>query len=282
MSGFTSSGKSVFINSFINTILLTKGPEEVKLILIEPKQIELPQYNGIQHLLSPVCTDMQEASQLLDWCIEEIDRRKNESITRPCIIVVIDEFSDLMLCGDRTNHQLEQIAKEGIKVGMFMLLSASVPRSEVFTKELKNVIPTRLVGNLGTSIDSKELIDEEGGIDLLGHGDMIYKNVKSGERIRVQTPFISTEDQMLIIKSISKVNEYKEIELKEILDEEDSLYEDAKKLTIENQKASASFLQRKLEIGYNRASRLIDELEKKGVIGAQKGLKPREILIDRD
>ena len=281
MSGFTSSGKSVFINSFINTILLTKGPEEVKLILIEPKQIELPQYNGIQHLLSPVCTDMQEASQLLDWCIEEIDRRKNESITKPYIIVVIDEFSDLMLCEYKANHQLEQIAKEGVKVGVFMLLSASVPRSEVFTKELKNVIPNRLVGNLGTSIDSKELIDEEGGIDLLGNGDMIYKNVKSGEKLRVQTPFISTEDQMLIIRGVSTVSEYNEIELEEIKEEIDPLYEDAKKLTIENKKASASFLQRKFQISYNRAARLIDQLEKEKVIAPSKGVQPREVLMDK-
>lgn len=214
--------------------------------------------------------------------IEEIDRRKTEEKKKPYIVIVIDEFSDLMLCSDKANTILEKIAKDGNKVGIFMLLSASVPRATVFTSEIKNAIPTRLVGDLVTSIDSKELIEEESAIDLLGCGDMIYKNVKSGEKIRVQTPYISTDEQMLIIKNVSKVNEYKEIELKEILDEEDSLYEDAKKLTIENQKASASFLQRKLEIGYNRASRLIDELEKKGVIGAQKGLKPREILIDRD
>lgn len=266
MSGFTSSGKSVFINSFINTILLTKGPEEVKLILIEPKQIELPQYNGIGHLLYPVCSDMQKASQLLDWCIKEIERRKNESITRPYILIVIDEFSDLMFCGDRTNHQLEQIAKEGIKVGMFMLLSASVPRREVFTKELKNVIPTRLVGNLGTSIDSKELIDEGSAIDLLGNGDMIYKNVKSGERIRVRTPFISTDDQMLIIKGVPKTNEYKEIVLEKIKEEIDPLYEDAKRVVTEQGRASTVMLQRTFQIGYNRASRLMQQLEKERIV----------------
>lgn len=282
MSGFTSSGKSVFINSFINTILLTKEPEKVKLILIEPKQIELPQYNGIEHLLYPVCSDMQKASLLLDWCIEEISRRKTESIKRPYIIVVIDEFSDLMLCEYRTNHQLEQIAKEGIKVGMFMLLSASVPRSEVFTKELKNVIPTRLVGNLGTSIDSKELIDEGSAIDLLGNGDMIYKNVKSGERIRVQTPFISTDDQMLIIKGVPKTNEYKEVVLEEIEEEIDPLYEDAKRVVIEEKKVSTTLLQRRLVIGYNRASKIVDQLEKEGIITPFQVNKPREVIVGRD
>lgn len=283
LSGMTSSGKSVFINSFINTVFLTKEPEDAKFILVDPKQAEFRTYNGISHLLSPVCTDMQEADQLLDWCIEEIDRRKTEGKKKkPYIILIIDEFSDLMLCSYKANTVLENIAKEGIKVGLYMLLSAAVPRLEVFTPELKDAIPMRLVGALATNSDSKEILDEGSAIDLLGRGDMIYKNVETKERIRVQTPYISYEDQILIIKNVPKTSEYKEIELKEILDEEDSLYEDAKKLTIENQKASASFLQRKLEIGYNRASRLIDELEKKGVIGAQKGLKPREILIDRD
>lgn len=281
IAGMTSSGKSVFINSFINTVLLTKDPEEVKFIMIDLKRVELSPYNGIAHLLYPVCEDGEVAIQLLDWCIEEVEKRKSENKKKPYIAVVIDEFSDLMLGDYRTNSKLENIAKKGSKVGIYMLLSASVPRATVFTPELKEAIPTRLVGDLMTSIDSRELIEEESGIDLLGNGDMIYKNVESGERIRVQTPFISTDDQMVIIRSISKVNEYKEIELKEIIEEQDPLYENAKKLTIENKKASVSFLQRKLEIGYNRAARLFDQLEKNGVIGPQKGVKPREVLIDK-
>lgn len=279
ISGMTSSGKSVFINSFINTILLTKEPEEIKFILIDLKQDKLHPYNGIAHLLHPVCEDGVKAIQLIDWCIEEIDRRKIEKKKRPNIVVVIDEFSDLMLCDDKTNSKLEKIAKEGNKVGMFMLLSASVPRLEVFTPELKNAIPSRLVGALMTNSDSKEILDEGSAIDLRGKGDMIYKNVKSGERVRVQAPYISYEDQMLIIKGVPKTSEYKEIVLEEIEEEIDPLYEDAKRLTIESRKASASFLQRKLVISYIRACRLIDELEKEGVISAQKGSKPRELLI---
>ena len=281
ISGMTSSGKSVFINSFINTILLTKEPEEVKLLLIDPKQVELTPYNDIGHLLYPVCEDTQIASQLLDWCLDEIDRRKTEKKGKPYIVVVIDEFSDLMLCGDRTNSKLEKIARDGNKVGMFMLLSASVPRLEVFTPEIKDAIPTRLDGALANNSDSKEILDEGSAIDLLGRGDMIYKNVRSGEKIKVQTPFISTEDQMLIIRSIPKIGEYMEIELEDIKEEIDSLYEDAKKLTIENNKASASFLLRKLEIGYNRAVRLIQQLEESGIIGPQRGVNPREVLVDK-
>lgn len=280
MCGATSSGKSVFINSFINTILLSKAPEDVRFIMIDPKMVELLPYNGIAHLLHPVCIDCMEAIQLLEWCIEEIERRKNEKKNKPYIIVIIDEFSDIMLCDDKTNSKLEKIAKKGNEVGMFMLLSASVPRLEVFTPEIKNLIPARLVGALATSIDSRELIDEASAIDLLGNGDMIYKNVETKERMRIQTPYISYEDQMIIIESTPKVGEYKEIELEEIEEEIDPLYEDAKRLTIESRKASASFLQRKLTINYIRASRLIDALETEGVIGSQRGSKPREVLIN--
>lgn len=257
ISGMTSSGKSVFINSFINTILLTKDPEEVKLIMIDPKQVELTPYNDIGHLLYPVCEDIQIASQLLDWCLDEIERRKTEKKNKPYIVVVIDEFSDLMLCDNKTNAKLEKIARDGNKVGMFILLSASVPRLEVFTPEIKNLIPARMVGALATNSDSKEILDEGSAIDLLGRGDMIYKNVKSGERIRVQTPYISTEDQMLIISSIPKVTGYKEIELKDTQEETeiDPLYEEAKRFVIQEKRASAALLQRRFTIGYNRASK---------------------------
>lgn len=283
LSGVTSSGKSMFINSFVCTILLTKEPEELKFIMIDLKQIELHSYNGIAHLLHPVCKDGMEAIQLIDWCIEEIDRRKDEKKNKPYIVVVIDEFSDLMLCDNKTNSKLEKIAIDGNEVGMFMLLSASVPRLEVFTPEIKNAIPKRLVGALATNSDSKEILEEGSAIDLLGHGDMIYKNVETKERIRVQTPYISTEDQMLIISNIPKVNEYKEIELEDIQEETeiDPLYEDAKRFVIQEKRVSASLLQRRFTIGYNHAVRLIDQLEREGVISLQNGAKPREVMIDK-
>lgn len=281
LSGVTSSGKSMFINSFVCTILLTKEPEELKFIMIDLKQIELHSYNGIAHLLHPVCKDGMEAIQLIDWCIEEIDRRKTEKKDKPYIVVVIDEFSDLMLCDNKTNSKLEKIARDGNEVGMFMLLSASVPRLEVFTPDIKNAIPTRLVGALATNSDSKEILEEGSAVDLLGRGDMIYKNVETKERIRVQTPYISYEDQILIIRNVPKTSEYKEIELEEIEEEIDSLYEEAKKFVIQEKKASTVLLQRKFLIGYNRASRLIDQLEKGGVIAPSKGVNPREVLIDK-
>lgn len=281
MCGATSSGKSVFINSFINTILLSKTPEDVRFIMIDPKMVELLSYNGINHLLYPVCEDLEKGLQLIEWCIEEIEKRKKESKKKPYIVLVIDEFSDLMLVDASTNSKLEKIAKDGSDVGIHMILSSSKPTVTVFTPELKNAIHSRLVGDLITSIDSKELIGEESGIDLLGNGDMIFKDVKSGERIRVQAPFISTDEQELVLRSVSKVSEFKDIQLKEVEEGIDPLFEDAKRLVIENQKASASFLQRKLLIGYNQASRLIEQLEKEGIIGPQIGAKAREILVDK-
>ncbi len=143
-------------------------------------------------------------------------------------------------------------------------------------------IPHRLVGAMVTSSDSKEIIDEESGVDLLGNGDMIFKDVKSGEKIRVQAPFISTDEQGFVLRNVSKINEYKDIELKEIVEEIDPLFEDAKRLVIENQKASASFLQREFVISYNRAARLMEQLEKEGIIGPQIGAQGREILADEN
>ena len=282
MSGMTHSGKSVFINSFINTILLSKSAEDIRFIMIDPKGVELSPYNGIKHLLYPVCEDMQKGLQLIEWCIEEIERRTKESKKKPYIVLVIDEFADLMLGDESTNSKLEKIAKDGSDVGIHMLLSSSKPTLTVFTPELKNAIHSRLVGAMASGSDSKELIEEESGIDLLGNGDMIFKDIKSGERLRVQTPFISTEDQEIILKSMSKVSEYKDIELKEIEEEIDPLFEEAKRLVIKSGKANASYLQRHLQIAYNRAARLIDQLEEEGVIGPQIDFEPREVLIDKN
>ncbi len=280
MSGMTHSGKSVFINSFISTILLSKTPDEVKFLLIDTKQVELSHYNGISHLLYPVCEDLEKGLQLIEWCIEEIERRKRESKKKPYIVLVIDEFADLMLGDESTNSKLEKIAKNGSNVGIHMILSSSKPTVNVFTPELKNAIPSRLVGAMVTGSDSKELIEEESGIDLLGNGDMIFKDVKSGERIRVQAPYISTKEQELVIRNIYKVSEYKYKQLKGIGEEEiDPLFEDGRKIAMKEGKISTSFLQRKLGIGYNRTVRLMIDLERYGVIAPQRGINREEGLV---
>jgi S-DNA-T family DNA segregation ATPase FtsK/SpoIIIE len=203
MSGMTHSGKSVFINSFISTILLTKEAEEVKFIMIDPTITELSAYNGIRHLLYPVCVDMQKCLQLIEWCVEEMERRKKESKKKPYIVIVVDEFSDLVHIIDGSYSKIEEIAKSGSEVGMYMLLSSSSRTKEVFTNTAREVLPVRIVGCVPTEEDSKNVIGELGAEELLGNGDMIFKDLKSGEKIRVQTPFISTKDTESIVKKLT-------------------------------------------------------------------------------
>jgi len=203
MSGMTHSGKSVFINSFISTILLTKEAEEVKFIMIDPTITELSAYNGIRHLQFPVVTDIDETLKVLTWCVEEIGRRKKEFKKKPYIVIVVDEFSDLVHIIDGSYSIIEKIARSGSEVGMYMLLSSSSRTKEVFTNTAREVLPVRIVGCVPTEEDSKNVIGELGAEELLGNGDMIFKDLKSGEKIRAQTPFISTEDTESIVKKLT-------------------------------------------------------------------------------
>jgi len=203
MSGMTHSGKSVFINSFINTILLSKTAEEVKFIMIDPTITEFSAYNGIRHLQFPVVTDIDETLKVLTWCVEEIGRRKKEFKKKPYIVIVVDEFSDLVHIIDGSYSIIEKIARSGSEVGMYMLLSSSSRTKEVFTNTAREVLPVRIVGCVPTEEDSKNVIGELGAEELLGNGDMIFKDLKSGEKIRVQTPFISTEDTESIVKKLT-------------------------------------------------------------------------------
>jgi DNA segregation ATPase FtsK/SpoIIIE, S-DNA-T family len=265
MAGGTGSGKSAFINSFINTLLLTKTPEELKLVMIDPKMIELPFYDGLDNLLFPPVTDMEKALQALIWCTEEIERRKKEPGKKPHIIIIVDEFSDLMLSGDGIDSKLEDIAKNGSDVGVYMLLSSSRPADEIFTKGLLDLIPVRLAGALVTERDSITVIGESGAEDLLGMGDMLYKNIESHEVIRVQAPYISYGDMELILSKVSKKSKY--INLKKLpIEEKDHLFEDAKRVVLENGNSSTSNLQRRLQVNYIRAKKLIELLEDEGII----------------
>ena len=203
MSGMTHSGKSVFINSFINTILLSKTAEEVKFIMIDLKQVELCPYDGIGHLQFPVVTDIDETLKVLTWCVEEMERRKKEFKKKPYIVIVVDEFSDLIHIIDGSYSIIEKIARSGSEVGMYMLLSSSSRTKEVFTNTAREVLPVRIAGCVPTEEDSKNVIGELGAEELLGNGDMIFKDLKSGEKIRVQTPFISTADTEAIVKKLT-------------------------------------------------------------------------------
>ena len=273
ISGATGSGKSVFLHSFLITTLLNTSSKDVKFILIDPKMgVEMEMYNGLSYLFIPVIHFMEEAYQILQWCLEEIERREKNNTTNSSIVIVIDELSDVMLADTNKATMLERIVKEGSRVGIYTILSTSRARNDVVTDTLQKYINVRIAGALASSQDSKTVLGEQGAEDLLGNGDMIFKNMDTGEKIRVQAPYVSTEETEKFLEIFSKNDEVEE--------EVDPLYEDAKKLVVESQKASASFLQRRLEIGFIRGVRLINQLEKHGVISPFKGTKPREVLID--
>lgn len=273
ISGMTRSGKSVFLDSFLITTILNKSPQDVKFILIDPKMGgEMEMYNGLSYLFIPVIHFMEEAYRIFSWCLEEIERREKSNTNNPSIVIVIDEFADVMLANPNKASRLEKIIKEGSRVGIYTILSTSCPRDDVVTDTLQEYIKGRIAGALPSSADSITVLGEQGAEELLGNGDMIFKNIDTNEKIRVQVPFISTEETEKFLEIFSKNDEVEE--------EVDPLYEDAKKLVVESQKASASFLQRRLEIGFIRGVRLINQLEKHGVISPFKGTKPREVLID--
>ncbi len=277
ISGHTHSGKSMFLNSVIYTLLNTSSSEDVELVLIDTKFAGFYIYKGIKYLRGKVNQFLDESIDALKGCVLEIERRKKENVNSPNIVILIDEFA---VIGEPISEELIcRIAKEGKEVGIYIILSSSMASERVFTEKIRDSISKRLVGSVVSKEDSLLLLNEEGAEKLLGNGDMIFKDMDTKESIRVQTPYISIEDQKVIINTVSKVSEYKEIQLKENREEIDSLYEDAKKIVIMEQKASASLLQRRLKIGYNNAARLIEQLEVVGVIGPQIEVNPRKVLV---
>lgn len=276
LSGHTHSGKSMFLNSVIYTILNTSSPEELELVLIDTKLVEFSVYEGIRYLRGKVHQDASESVNALKECLLEIERRKKDHIRGPFIVILIDEFADLVIQDSKCEELISEIAKGGKEVGIFIILSSSMASERVFTEKIRRNIPKRLIGSVASKENSLLLLDEEGAEELLGNGDMIFKDMDTEEKIRVQTPYISTED---IEKILDRVREDREVD--RIYRLKDVLYEDAKRVVVESENATASFLQRYFKIGYNQAIRLIDQLELNGVISPKEGVKKREILIKR-
>lgn len=273
ISGHTSSGKSMFLNSIIYTILNTSSSEELELVLIDTKLANFYIYEGIKYLKGKVNHTVDESVAVLEECLSEIERRKRENIRGPFVVVLIDEFADLVIQNPKSEELICKIAREGEDVGIYIILSSSKASKDVFTEKIKESIPKRLIGSVASREESLWLLDEEGAEELLGSGDMIFKDMNTGEKARVQTPFVSTEESEQIVQSILENRRIDNIyRLKDIL------YEDAKKAVIESGNATASFLQRHFKIGYNQSIRLIDQLELNGVIGPKDGVKKREIL----
>lgn len=314
VAGATGTGKSVAINSLLTGLLMTKSPDEVKFLMIDPKMgVEMSIYNGIPHLLNPVITDPEAVINALQWAIEEMMRRYRQLkqarvkkltefnkkvgyLAMPYIVVVIDEMADLMLAsGAEVETKIQRLAQMGRAVGIHLILATQKPTVNVITGLIKSNIPGRMAFAVATSIDSRVILDESGAETLLGNGDMLYKDQTTPKALRIQGTNTSTEDSESIIQAIKDQVEEEDLKYSEDLaeaiekgptsegtgvnNERDPEFEKALAIVIATQKASSSFLQRKMKIGYNKAARIIDQLHAAGVIGPQKGSKPRDVLI---
>lgn len=315
VAGATGSGKSVCINGIITSILMNAKPHEVKLMMIDPKMVELNVYNGIPHLLTPVVTNPQKAAQALQKIVGEMERRYdlfshtgtrniegyNQYLKRqneeageknamlPYIVVIVDELADLMMVASKdVEAAIMRIAQMARAAGIHLIIATQRPSVDVITGLIKANIPSRIAFSVSSAVDSRTILDGQGAEKLLGKGDMLYLPYGQSKPVRVQGAFLSDAEVEAVVNFVTKqqsANYIQAMEPSEIPDSqsqtsEDDLYEDAKLFVIEKQKASASLLQRQFRIGYNRAARLIDELEANGVIGPATGSKPRQVLID--
>ncbi|MDR1802489.1 MAG: DNA translocase FtsK [Treponema sp.] len=314
IAGATGSGKSVCVNAMILTILYRKPPSECRLILIDPKIVELKLYNDIPHLLTPVITEPKKAFQALQYCIYEMERRyacldsmgvrdirsynrrikEREIATEymPYIVVVIDEFADLMAT---TGKELEQIvarlAAMSRAVGIHLVLATQRPSIDIITGLIKANIPSRIAFMVAGRMNSQIIIDSPGAEKLLGKGDMLYSGAVDPFPIRMQGAFVSEEEVERVVGYVKTLGEPDYIDDEIFYDEDeeetdpslfsegdDPLYEKALEIVMQQGRASASYIQRRLKIGYNRAARLVEEMEHHGVVGPAQGSKPREIL----
>lgn len=311
VAGMTRSGKSVGINSILGGLLLTKTPDELKLMLVDPKMVELEAYNGIPHLITPVINDMELVVNALQWAIEEMMKRYRQLkqvlakniveyntkvgyTSMPYLLIVIDEMADLMLvAGPDVETKIQRLAQMGRAVGVHLILATQKPVVTVITGLIRSNISGRIAYSVPTAMDSRVILDQTGAENLLGNGDMLYKDQTMSKPIRIQGCFISTEDTIDIIEQLKAqtVEGHNEEQLditninnkssgtNGISDERDPEFEQALQVVISEEKASASLLQRRLSIGYNKAARLMEQLEKAGAIGKQDGVKPREVLV---
>lgn len=318
IAGATGSGKSVCINNIILSILYKLDPETVKFIMIDPKRVELNIYNGIPHLLIPIITDANQAIKVLNWAISEMEKRfkifaeagvrnlegYNEYVRNindgtkslPCIIIVIDELADLMLSSPvKAEESLCRLAQMTRATGIHLIIATQRPSVDIITGSIKVNFPSRIAFAVSTQVDSRTILDVNGAEKLLGNGDMLFSPVGAPKPIRAQGAFVVEKEIRNVVSYLIKhfpspeyeqeVLEYKKS--KNILreteeEEEDELFNDAVSVIINSKQASISILQRKLRIGYTRAARLIDAMEKSGIVGPYDGRNPRKILISNE
>lgn len=314
IAGATGSGKSVLTNSFISSILMKKTPDEVKFILVDPKQVELSDYNGIPHLLTPVITDMKQVVNALQWAVKEMDIRysnlareqvrniqgyneKRGFAAMPYIVIVIDEMADMMMTANKVDAEtaIVRLAQKARAVGIHLILATQRPSVNVITGIIKANIPGRVGMSVTSSTDSRVILDRIGAESLLGYGDLLYKAPDKPKSSRLQSAFIDQQEVVRIVdflKSQAPEVEYvNEIIANQAPEKEEGVVEEgdygntgdmldqAIRIVVASQKGSSSFLQRRLRIGFNRAASLLEELEELGVVGPANGSKPREVLI---
>lgn len=322
IAGATGSGKSVAINVIITSILLKAKPSQVKMLMIDPKKVELSVYNGIPHLLSPVVSEPKKAARALGKVVGEMERRyelfaalgvrnldgynrmvekENQSHTdpneqqptMPLILVIVDELADLMMTVSKdVEDAIVRIAQMGRAAGIHMILATQRPSVDVITGLIKANVPSRIAFAVSSGVDSRTIIDTNGAEKLLGRGDMLFEPIDQNKPIRIQGAFISDHDVEAVVDFIKNERpaEYDdqmmvsdaEMQQEEQKEDEDELFSEALQFVAQEQKASTSLIQRRFRIGYNRAARIIDDMEQRGYIGPANGSKPREVYKKPD
>ena len=317
IAGTTGSGKSVCVNSLICSVLYTKTPREVRMLLVDPKMVELSMYNNIGHLLTPVITDPKKAIKAMAYCVHEMERRMsmfsrlgvrkieeyNEKVREknmlreplPYIMVIVDEFADLMMVvGKELESYIKRITAVARFTGIHLVLATQRPSADVITGIIKSNMPSQIAFAVSNQVNSRIILDTVGAEKLLGRGDMLYSSASNPAAQRIQGAFIDTDEIEKIVEFVKSQGEPDYIDESYFEDEEDSedevsetvsggggsedLFMRAWRLVAEKGEASASYLQRRLSIGYNRAANLIEQMEDQGIVGPARGSKPREII----
>ena len=312
VAGSTGSGKSVCINGIVISILMRTKPHEVKLMMIDPKMVELNVYNGIPHLLAPVVTDARKASQALKKVVSEMERRYdlfshtgtrniegynahvnkfNEEAAEkhpklPYIVVIVDELADLMMVASNdVEDSITRLAQMARAAGIHLIIATQRPSVDVITGVIKANIPSRIAFAVSSSIDSRTILDMGGAERLLGRGDMLFLPAGASKPTRVQGAFVSDKEVEAVVDFVIEQQkvQYQEEMIPtaevELLEETDELFDDAVQLVISMQTASVSMLQRRFRIGYSRAARIVDQMEQRGIVGPPEGSKPRQVLM---
>ena len=315
IAGATGSGKSVCINTIITSILYKAKPDEVKLLLVDPKVVELSVYNGIPHLLIPVVTDPKKAAGALNWAVREMLKRyntfaeckvrdlkgynamkaeKGETDFMPQIVIIIDELADLMMAApNEVEDSICRLAQLARAAGMHLVIATQRPSVDVITGVIKANIPSRIAFAVSSGIDSRTILDTVGAEKLIGKGDMLFYPTGMNKPLRVQGAFVTDKEVESIVDFIKDGGEtvYDNEVIENITssagnggdgeEEKDEFFDKAVDLVVSKEKASVSMLQRQFRIGYNRAARIVEDMERKGIVGPEEGSKPRRVLISR-